>query len=63
MKHVHPMSLQQPMTAQMEDNEGRGGLLLKSIVNFLIFGINPIFLLFFGSKLDNGEGNNGGGSN
>ena len=63
MKHVQPVSLQRPLTAQMDmDDNGSGGLLLKSILNFLLFGINPLFLLFFGAKTGGGNQNENGGS-
>ena len=62
MKHVQTITLQRPLVAQMEDNEGAGQLLIKSILNFLVFGINPLFLLLCGTKVDNNGGMNGTGN-
>lgn len=58
MRHLHLTSKERPQTAQDLNP------VIKSIINGLIFGVNPLFLLLISQKIqgkDNDGGTNGTG--
>ncbi len=59
MRHIYAFTRQQPVRAQ--DGAGPNPL-LKSLISFVLFGINPIFLLLFNAKVGGNDDDNGNGN-